>query len=181
MWHRKPDPKAPKSIVKAKIIPIIITAILLILAIIYVIPPFLIESIPQTDFTIIILFIVCFGILAQLPLFTYIRAKEAEYLITNKRILIKKAAYIKKPWIINFYQVKEGIDVKYNKSKGTGTIFIPISYIPNPIWDRNTKDQIIFAEIKDIKDPYKVYNILIEAIAIGKSTKWQYDEDPIFK
>ncbi len=176
LWHRKPDPKAPKSKVKAKIIPILITAILLVLAIVFVIPPFLMWSVSVTNLTYIILAIVSCGIIIQLPLFTYTRAKDAEYLITNKRVIIYKAAYVKKPWIINLSAVCGDIEMKYNKSKGTGSI-----HIPNPEWVEYGGDRWMHPDLKNIKDPHKVRNILIEAIAYGKSTKWKYEEDPIFK
>jgi hypothetical protein len=83
----------------------------------------------------------------------------------------------KDPQIINLYEVNGEIEMKYNKHSGTGSI-----YIPTPHWNKlgyvqsrmtiNNK-AIIDPDIRGIKEPGKVRNILIEAIALGKSTNWK--------
>lgn len=168
LWHRKPDPYAPKSKVRVKIIPIIIGATLLILSILFVFPPLLIESIPETNLTYIIFAIDVFGIIVIIPLYYHNSAKGAEYLITNQRVIIYYSPTTKDPLIINLNEVNGQIKMKYNKRKGTGSI-----YIPSPHWNRYVTPEHIYPDIRNIKDPHKVYDILIEAIATGKSTKWK--------
>jgi hypothetical protein len=177
LWHRKPDPKA-YSKVRTRTIPIIIATILVILSIVFLFPPFLIETIEPTNLTYIIFIIDVLGIIGLIPLIFYTRAKDAEYLITNKRVIIYSSQYAKTPMIINLSEVNGDIEMKYNKHRGTGSI-----YIPSPHWYRHGRlvqystvimdKPIIDPDIKDIKEPYKVYNILIEAVEMGKRTKWK--------
>lgn len=103
-------------------------------------------------------------------LFTYTRAKDAEYLITNKRVIIYKAAYVKKPRIINLRAIDGcgDIEMKYNKSKGTGSI-----YIPSPDWVGYGGNRWNYPDFKNIKEPHIPYDILIEAITIGNRTNWK--------
>ena len=103
-------------------------------------------------------------------LFSHTRAKYAEYLITNKRVIIYKAAYVKKPRIINLraIDVCGDIELKYNKSKGTGSI-----YIPSPDWVGYGGNRWMYPDFKNIKDPHIPYDILVEAIAIGKRKNWK--------
>ena len=79
--------------------------------------------------------------------------------------------------VINLYEMNGQIEMKYNKRRGTGSI-----WIPTPHWNRYGIIQssitifgklIISPDIKDIKEPHKVYDILIEAVAVGKATKWK--------
>ena len=104
-------------------------------------------------------------------------AKDTEYIITNQRVISYSSKKGKDPKIINLYEVNGQIQMKYNKSKGTGSI-----YIPSPQQNRYGIDQsrmiimgrpIMSPDIKDIKEPYKAYNILIEAMQMGKRTHWK--------
>ena len=102
---------------------------------------------------------------------------NTEYLITNQRVIINSSRHRKNPMIINLYEMNGQIEMKYNKRRGTGSI-----WIPTPHWNRYGIIQssitifgklIISPDIKDIKEPHKVYDILIEAVAVGKATKWK--------
>lgn len=96
------------------------------------------------------------------------KAKSTEYLITNQRVIIYSNKSGKDPRIINLYEVNGQIEMKYNRHRETGDI-----YIPTPQWNRFVTREYISPDIKDIKEPYKVYNILIEAVMVGKRNKWK--------
>ena len=114
---------------------------------------------------------------------SYDPTKKVDVIITNQRVLIYPSPYAERnrPKIINLAEVNGDIEMKCYKGTNTGSI-----YIPSPHHDRlnyNRPDQnrkiifgkeIIEPDIKGIKDPYKVYNILIEAIQVGKKSKWKF-------
>ena len=102
--------------------------------------------------------------------------KHTEIMITNQRVLIYPSPLAEKnrPKIIYLYEVNGDIEMKYNKASDTGNI-----YIPSPHWERlylgnrASGKANPYPDIKGIKDPFKVYDILIEAIEAGKRSKWK--------
>ena len=93
-------------------------------------------------------------------------------MITNQRVLIYPSPYAERnrPMIIYLYEVNGDIELKYNRASDTGSI-----YIPSPHWDRLFlgSRRVLYPDIKGIKDPFKVYDILKEAIEVGKRSKWK--------
>ena len=183
LWHRLPEPKAPGE-GRAKFIPILIGVIFVSLFSLLVIYSVL-SGTPQAAILIvcyivlILVGLILIGVGIAPVISIYPAAKDIEYIITNQRVLIYPSAYAEKnrPKIINLYEVNGQIEVKYNKFTDTGSI-----YIPSPHWYRfgfaqsrmmSGNRAIIDPDIKDIKEPHKVYDILIEAIATGKALKWK--------
>ena len=176
LWQGKPELKA-YIVGGAKIAPIIIGVILVDFSLVLMMQPFLLQSIQNRDFLNIIILLIGLGLVGIYPLINYIEGVTIEYLITNQRVIIHPNSHAEGAKIINLYEVTGQIEMKYNKFNGTGSI-----WIPTPHWDRVGIDQssttifgksLIGPDIKDIKEPHKVYDILIEAIADGKATKWK--------
>jgi fumarate reductase subunit C len=168
LWQGKPEPKA-YSIGVVKFIPILIGAIFLIWSLVNL----LLSSTPWINFFLplvepfvqFLITLAGLGLIGLGLLNIFIRApktKSIEYLITNQRVFIYSSTQGKDPKIINLSEVNEHIEMKYNKSHSTGSI-----YIPTPQWLQFSPD------IWGIKEPYKVYNILVEAIETGKRTNWK--------
>ena len=174
LWHRLPIPRKPKE-GEGKFIPIITGVLLLIF-----ISPLFINSILFTLLLFIGIGLIIIGIA---PAMSYSKNRDVEYIITNQRVLIYPSPYAEKnrPKIINLYEINGEIEVKYNKHNNTGSI-----YIPTPHWNRIANVQsrmevggraIIDPDIKGINNPHKVYDILVDAIARGKTLNWQFDKD----
>ena len=178
LWHKKPEPKNQNPEPRSKYIPILIGAILMIISIALLIPSFLSQKLTTTDTLYAIILFSGLILMIVGLVNTRTGSKNVEYLITNKRVLIYPSPYSRGVRIINLWEVNGDIEMKYNETSDTGDI-----YIPSPHWYRfgivvqtrmiiNDKP-IIDPDIKGIKDPYKVYNILIEAIQTGKRTHWK--------
>ena len=181
LWHKLPEPKAPSK-GRAEKFPILAGAILVILFSLLFIHSALSRTTQTTILTFYFVLIAVGLILIGVgiaPVVSSHTAKDIEYIITNQRVLIYPSPYAEKnrPRIINLYEINGEIKMKYNESRGTGSI-----WIPTPHWNRYGIAQssmtlldnpVISPDIKDIKDPHKVYDILIDAIATGKWTKWK--------
>lgn len=181
LWHRLPILRAPRK-GKPNLIPIIIGSITVIFVSFLFILSVLSGPTQTTNpLTFIVLIAVALGLIGAglVPLISYNFSNDIEYLITNQRVLIYPSPYAEKnrPKIINLYEINGEIEMKYDKDTGTGSI-----YIPTPHWNRIANVQsnmtvgnraIISPDITGIKDPHIAYDILIEAIAIGKRTNWK--------
>ena len=143
---------------------------------------FIFAFLPTTQTVDLVFFIIpivigiFFLVLGMRPVISYSRTKDIEIMITNQRVLIYPSPYAEKnrPKIINLGEVNGQIEMKYNKARNTGSI-----YIPSPHWDRIIfyKDDIPRARIpdlKNIKDPLQVYNILLEALEVGRKLNWKF-------
>ena len=197
LWHKLPEPKALGE-GKAKSTQILTGAILVIIFSILFIGSALSKN-PQTAILTLYFIPLAVGLILVgvgiAPLVFSDTAKDIEYMITNQRVLIYPSRYAEKnhPKIINLYEVNGEIKMTHNKATDTGSI-----YIPTPHWDRFSshkfdsvtpydRDKVILTQsrmrilgkaiidpdIKGIKDPHKVYDILKEAIATGKARKWK--------
>jgi hypothetical protein len=168
LWQGKPEPKAYNK-GGIKLIPILIGAILLIWSIGYLLlssNPVINFFLPTIEPFVNFLFSLAGVAVIVLGLLNiYIgatKAKGIEYLITKQRVFIHSSTKGKDPKIINLSEVNEHIEMKYNKSHSTGSIYIP------------TEHGIKFSpDIWGIKEPFKVYNILVEALETGKRTNWK--------
>ena len=192
LWHKLPEPKAPSK-GKAKFVPIRIGSILVILFSLLLIHSALSRTTQTTIlpfyFTLIAVGLILIGV-GIAPVVSSNTAKNIEIIITNQRVLIYPSPWAEKnrPKIINLYEVNGEIKMKYNKATDTGSI-----WIPTPHWHRfgsvtpaghnrptiTQSRMVIFGkpivdpDIEGIKEPHKVYDILVEAIATGKSTNWK--------
>ena len=170
LWQKLPEPKA-SSKARVEKVPILTGAILVILFSLLFIHSALSRTTQTTILTFYFVLIAVGLILIGIgiaPVISYNKAKDTEYIITNQRVLIGSSKNSKDPRIINLYEVNGQIKMKYNESRGIGSI-----WIPTPHWNRFVTPEHISPDIKNVKDPFTVHSILIEAIEIGKRTKWK--------